>query len=681
MSGLSTSLAPSRAANPRLASRKECANAIRALSMDAVQKANSGHPGAPMGMADIAEVLWHDYLQHNPSNPNWINRDRFVMSNGHGSMLVYSLLHLSGYDLSVEDLKQFRQLHSKTPGHPEYGYTPGVETTTGPLGQGLANGVGMALAEKTLAAQFNRAGFPIIDHYTYVFAGDGCLMEGISHEVCSLAGTLKLGKLVVFYDDNGISIDGEVHEWFTDDTAKRFDSYGWQVLKVDGHDAARITQAIDAARADTARPSLIICKTIIGFGSPNKQGKESCHGSPLGADEVQATRTALGWPHAPFEVPADIYTTWDARETGFQSESRWKELFTRYEEEHPEQAMELIRRVKGQFHDDFGQQADAFIKQCQEKGEAIASRKASQNCIGTFGKMLPELLGGSADLTGSNLTNWSGSVPVSRDAAGNYIYYGVREFGMAAINNGIALHGGFIPYAGTFLVFMEYARNAVRMAALMKQQSIFVFTHDSIGQGEDGPTHQPVEQVANLRGTPNMTVWRPADSVETAVAWKAALLQRKGPTSLILSRQNLPHLARSEQQVAQIGKGGYVLLDCNGAPEAIVIATGSEVAIALEAVKALQAAGRKVRLVSMPSTTVFDQQDAGWKEQVLPAAVRKRVAVEAAHTDCWYKYVGLDGRIIGMQSFGESAPGAAVLKHFGFTAAAVQNAVEGLLGS
>jgi len=679
MSGLSTGLAPSRAANPRQASRKDCANAIRALSMDAVQKANSGHPGAPMGMADIAEVLWHDYLQHNPSNPNWINRDRFVLSNGHGSMLVYSLLHLSGYDLSVEDLKNFRQLHSRTPGHPEYGYTPGVETTTGPLGQGLANGVGMALAERTLAAQFNRARFPIIDHYTYVFAGDGCLMEGISHEVCSLAGTLKLGKLVVFYDDNGISIDGEVHEWFSDDTAKRFDSYGWQVLKVDGHDPAQIASAIDAARADTARPSLIICKTLIGYGSPNKQGKESCHGSPLGADEVQATRTALGWPHAPFEVPAAIYATWDARETGFQAESRWKELFTHYEEEHPELAMELIRRVKGQYHDDFGQQADDFVRECQQKGESIASRKASQNCIGAFGKMLPELLGGSADLTGSNLTNWSGSVPVSRDAAGNYIYYGVREFGMAAINNGIALHGGFIPYAGTFLVFMEYARNAVRMAALMKQQSIFVFTHDSIGQGEDGPTHQPVEQVANLRGTPNMTVWRPADSVETAVAWKAALLQRKGPTALILSRQNLPHLARSEQQVAQIGKGGYVLLDCNEVPEAIVIATGSEVAIALEAVKALQAAGRKVRLVSIPSTTVFDQQDAAWKEQVLPAAVRRRVAVEAAHSDFWYKYVGLDGKVIGMQSFGESAPGPAVLKHFGFTAAAVQGAVEGLL--
>jgi transketolase len=670
-----------RATAPRAASRKDCANAIRALSMDAVQKANSGHPGAPMGMADIAEVLWHDFLKHNPANPHWIDRDRFVLSNGHGSMLLYSLLHLSGYALGIDDLKNFRQLHSRTPGHPEFGYTPGVETTTGPLGQGLANGVGMALAERTLAAQFNREGFPVIDHYTWVFAGDGCLMEGISHEVCSLAGTLKLGKLIVCYDDNGISIDGEVHEWFSDDTAKRFDSYGWQVLRVDGHDPEQIAAALAAARADSERPSLLICKTIIGYGSPNKQGKESSHGSPLGADEVEATRAALGWPHPPFEVPTDIYRSWDARETGFHAESRWKELFTRYEEQHPELAMELIRRIKGEFHDDFEQQAEAFIHQCHDKGESIASRKASQNCIGAFGKLLPELLGGSADLTGSNLTNWSGSVPVSRDPAGNYIYYGVREFGMAAINNGIALHGGFIPYAGTFLVFMEYARNAVRMAALMQQQSIFVFTHDSIGQGEDGPTHQPVEQVANLRSTPNMSVWRPADAVETAVAWKAALLQRKGPTALVLSRQNLPHLLRSEEQLSQIGKGGYVLLDCAGEPEAIVIATGSEVAIALDAVKALQAAGSKVRLVSLPSTSVFDQQSDDWKQQVLPATVRKRVAVEAAHTDCWYKYVGLDGVIIGMRSFGESAPGPAVLKHFGFTADAVRAAVEGLLSS
>jgi transketolase len=666
-------------ARERLASRRDCANAIRALSMDAVQKAKSGHPGAPMGMADIAEVLWHDYLQHNPSNPNWINRDRFVLSNGHGSMLIYSLLHLTGYDLSIDDLKQFRQLHSKTPGHPEYGYTPGVETTTGPLGQGLANGVGMAIAEKTLAAQFNREQFDVINHHTYVFVGDGCLMEGVSHEVCSLAGRLGLGKLIVFYDDNGISIDGHVEEWFADDTAKRFDAYNWQVLHADGHDPAQIAAAIDAARANTQQPTLIICKTIIGFGSPNKQGKEECHGAPLGEDEIQATRKALNWLHLPFDVPTEVYRTWDARETGFQAESKWKEIFTHYEEEHPELAMELIRRIKQEFHGDFEKQADAWIRQCHDKGESIASRKASQNCIGTFGKLLPELLGGSADLTGSNLTNWSGSEPITRNAAGNYIYYGVREFGMAAINNGIALHGGFIPYGGTFLVFMEYARNAVRMAALMKQQNIFVFTHDSIGQGEDGPTHQPIEQVANLRGTPNMSLWRPADAVETAVAWKQTLLNRKGPTALILSRQNLPHLARSEAQLGDIARGGYVLLDCAGTPDVIVIATGSEVAIALEAVKHLQAEGTAVRLVSMPSTTTFDAQPESWKQMVLPPEVRKRVAVEAGHTDGWYKYVGLDGKVIGMTSFGESAPGPAVLKHFGFTADHIIDTVEELL--
>ncbi len=670
---------PSRAGSPRSASRRDCANAIRALSMDAVQKANSGHPGAPMGMADIAEVLWHDYLQHNPSNPHWPNRDRFVLSNGHGSMLLYSLLHLSGYEVSIDDIKNFRQLHSRTPGHPEYGYTPGVETTTGPLGQGIANGVGMALAERTLAAQFNREGFPVVDHYTYVFAGDGCLMEGVSHEVCSLAGTLKLGKLILFYDDNGISIDGEVHEWFTDDTAKRFDSYGWQVLRADGHDTAAVIKAIDAARVNTAQPTLIICKTIIGYGAPNKQGKEVCHGAPLGTDEIQATRAALQWHHLPFEVPAEIYQTWDARETGFQVESAWKELFTHYEEEHPDLAMELIRRIKGELHNDFGNNADAFIRQCHDKGESIATRKASQNCIGAFGKLLPELLGGSADLTGSNLTSWSGSVAVSRNAAGNYIYYGVREFGMTAINNGIALHGGFIPYAGTFLVFMDYARNAVRMAALMKQQSIFVFTHDSIGQGEDGPTHQPVEQIANLRSTPNMALWRPADSVETAVAWKAALTNRDGPTALVLSRQNLPHLARNEEQLAAIAKGGYVLLDCAGTPEAIVIATGSEVSVALQAVKELQTAGKRVRLVSLPSTSVFDAQPEAWKQQVLPSSVRKRLAVEAAHPDCWYKYVGLDGKVLGMTTFGESAPGPAVMKHFGFTPEKIKAAVESLL--
>jgi transketolase len=594
-------------------------------------------------------------------------------------MLVYSLLHLTGYDLSIEDLKNFRQLHSKTPGHPEFGYTPGVETTTGPLGQGLANAVGMAIAERTLAAQFNRPDYDIIDHYTYVFAGDGCLMEGISHEVCSLAGTLKLGKLIMFYDDNGISIDGEVHEWFSDNTAQRFAAYGWQVLQVDGHDAASIKAAIEAARANTAQPSILLCKTIIGFGSPNKQGKESCHGSPLGADEIQATRTALNWPYPPFEVPEAIYHTWNAREKGFIAESAWKERFTEYEEEHPDLAMELIRRIKRELHHDFEQHMDDYISECQHKAESIASRKASQNCLGAFGPWLPELLGGSADLTGSNLTNWKGSVPISQDAAGNYIYYGVREFGMAAINNGIALHGGFIAYAGTFLVFMDYMRNAVRMAALMKQQSIYVFTHDSIGQGEDGPTHQPVEQVATLRGTPNMTVWRPADATETAVAWKAALLNRNGPTALILSRQNLPALARSPEQVALIARGGYVLCDCQGTPAVIVIATGSEVAIALQAVQTLQAAGKAVRLVSMPSTSAFDQQPAEWKQQVLPASVSKRLAVEAGHTDTWYKYVGLDGKVIGMQTFGESAPGPAVLKHFGFTAEHIAAVVETLL--
>jgi transketolase len=663
----------------RLASRRECANAIRALSMDAVQKANSGHPGAPMGMADIAEVLWHDFMRHNPSNPNWLNRDRFVLSNGHGSMLMYSLLHLTGYDLGIDDLKNFRQLHSKTPGHPEYGYTPGVETTTGPLGQGLANAVGMAIAERTLAAQFNREQFNVVDHHTYVFAGDGCLMEGISHEVCSLAGTLKLGKLILFYDDNGISIDGEVHEWFSDDTAKRFDAYGWQVIKVDGHDAEAIKTAIEAARANTTQPSILICKTIIGYGSPNKQGKESCHGAPLGADEIQATRAALQWHHLPFDIPSEIYATWNARERGFQAESAWKGLFTHYEEEHPELAMELVRRFKGELFSDFEDHANSFIAECQAKAENIASRKASQNCIAAYGQYLPELLGGSADLTGSNLTNWKGSVPISQDPSGNYIYYGVREFAMGAINNGIALHGGFIPYGGTFLVFMEYMRNAVRMAALMQQQSIYVFTHDSIGQGEDGPTHQPIEQIANLRGTPNMSVWRPADATETAVSWKVAIQHQNGPTALILSRQNLPTLARTEEQVAAIKKGAYVLFDSVGQPEAIVIGTGSEMAIALQAVKDLQAAGKRVRLVSMPSTTVFDAQSADWKEQVLPSAVRKRVAVEAAHADFWYKYVGLDGKVVGMQSFGESAPGAAVLKHFGFTVENVRATVESLL--
>lgn len=649
-------------------SRKQCANAIRALSMDAVQKAASGHPGAPMGMADIAEVLWNDYLKHNPGNPHWFNRDRFVLSNGHGSMLMYSLLHLSGYDLSIDEIKQFRQLGSKTPGHPEFGYTPGVETTTGPLGQGLANAVGMAIAEKTLAAQCNRKNHEIIDHYTYVFAGDGCLMEGVSHEVCSLAGTLKLGKLIVFYDDNGISIDGEVDQWYTDDTDKRFDAYGWQVLAIDGHDSKAIAKAIEQAQKETGKPTLIRCKTIIGFGSPNKQGTAATHGSPLGVDEVAATRKALDWPHAPFEIPAEIKQAWDAREKGFQAETAWKEKLVMFEEAHPTSAMELVRRLKDQLPSHFSAKADAYIAKCQETAENIPSRKASQNCIETYAALLPELIGGSADLTGSNLTNWSGSTAISEKADGNYIYYGVREFGMTAIASGIALHGGFIPYTATFLIFMEYARNAVRMAALMGQQSIFVYTHDSIGQGEDGPTHQPIEQLANLRSTPNMSVWRPCDNVESAVAWKAAIERNNGPTALVFSRQNLLHQKRSAQQLADIARGGYILQDCKGTPDIIIIATGSEVAICAEAVASLHKDGKAVRLVSMPCVDVFEAQDADYQEQVLPAKVRKRLAVEAAGVDYWYKWVGLDGKIIGMRSFGESAPGPVLMQHFGFSA-------------
>lgn len=652
----------------RLTTRRERANAIRALSMDAVQKANSGHPGAPMGMADIAEVLWGDYLSHNPGNPQWLNRDRFVLSNGHGSMLIYSLLHLSGYNLPIEELQNFRQLHSSTPGHPEYGYTPGVETTTGPLGQGLANGVGMAIAEKTLAAQFNKPEHTIVDHFTYVFAGDGCLMEGISHEVCSLAGTLALGKLIVFYDDNGISIDGDIEGWFTDDTTKRFEAYGWQVLSADGHNPQQIIAAIDAARSDLSRPTLIRCKTVIGFGSPAKAGTSDVHGSPLGAAEVAATREALGWSHEAFDIPAPIKMDWDARERGFQAESRWKEALVRYEEAYPELAMEFVRRLKGELPSHFEQRANDFIAASQAKAENIASRKASQNTIAAFSEILPELLGGSADLAGSNLTMWKGSAPLSDRADGNYIYYGVREFGMSAIMNGIALHGGFIPYGGTFLIFMEYARNAVRMSALMKQQVINVYTHDSIGQGEDGPTHQPIEQLASLRTTPNMSVWRPADAVETAVAWKHALQRHDGPTSLVFSRQNLPHQSRTDDQVAAISRGAYVLEACSGQPDIIVIATGSEVGIARDAVKTLRDQGVNARLVSMPSTDVFEAQDAAYREQVLPSAVRKRLAVEAAAADYWYKYVGLDGAIIGMTRFGESAPGGVLMKEFGFTA-------------
>ena len=658
-------------------SRRDCANAIRVLSMDAVQKAKSGHPGAPMGMADIAEVLWRDFLSHNPGNPGWFNRDRFVLSNGHGSMLIYSLLHLSGYALPMSELENFRQLHSATPGHPEYGDTPGVETTTGPLGQGLANAVGMAVAEKTLAAQFNRDGHEVINHYTYVFAGDGCLMEGISHEVCSLAGTLKLGKLILLYDDNGISIDGEVAEWFSDDTAKRFESYGWQVLAADGHDSAAIAAAIAAAQGEPDKPTLISCKTVIGFGSPNKGGTAATHGAPLGEDEVAAVREELGWPHAPFVVPEEIRAAWDATEKGFAAESAWKEKLVAYEEEYPELAMELVRRIKGELPGEFSAKAEAYIQQCQETEDNIASRKASQNCIEVFGALLPELIGGSADLTGSNLTTWSGSMPVTLDAGGNYIYYGVREFGMTAMASGIALHGGFIPYTGTFLIFMEYARNAARMAALMKQHSILVYTHDSIGQGEDGPTHQPIEQLTALRATPNMSVWRPCDNVESAVAWKAALERNTGPTALVFSRQGIPHQARDAEQLANISRGAYVLKDCDGTPDVIVIATGSEVQICVEAVGKLQSEGVAARLVSMPSPDVFEAQDQDYRDAVLPPSVRNRVAVEAAAVDYWHKWVGMDGQIIGMRSFGASAPGGVLMEHFGFTADAVVAAAKG----
>ena len=656
-------------------SRNDLANAIRALSMDAVQKAKSGHPGAPMGMADIAEVLWNDYLSHNPANPSWANRDRFVLSNGHGSMLQYSLLHLSGYDVSIDDIRNFRQLHSKTPGHPEYGYTPGVETTTGPLGQGIANAVGFAIAEKALAATFNRPGHNIVDHYTYAFLGDGCLMEGISHEVASLAGTLGLGKLIFFYDDNGISIDGEVDGWFTDDTPKRFEAYGWQVIPaVDGHNADAIRAAVESARANTTQPTLICCKTIIGFGSPNKQGTEGSHGAPLGDDEIVLTREKLGWKHEPFHIPDEIYSAWDAREKGAAAEQAWSEAFAAYEQAEPELAAEFRRRMDGELPADFAAKAAAYIRECQDKGETIASRKASQNALNAYGPLLPELLGGSADLAGSNLTIWSGSKGLTRDdASGNYLYYGVREFGMAAIMNGIALHGGYIPYGATFLIFMEYCRNAVRMAALMKQRSIFVFTHDSIGLGEDGPTHQPIEQLASLRTTPNMNTWRPADAVESAVAWKAALERKDGPSALVFSRQGLPHQDRDDTQLANVAKGGYILSDDGGTPDLILIATGSEVALAQQAAATLRVNNHKVRVVSMPSTEVFEAQSAQYKQKVLPLDVTNRIAIEAAIEDYWYKYVGLDGRVIGMTSFGESAPAEELFREFGIT---VENIVD-----
>lgn len=660
--------------------RKQLANAIRVLSMDAIQKANSGHPGAPMGMADIAEVLWNDFLKHNPSNPQWVNRDRFVLSNGHGSMLLYALLHLSGYDLSIEDLKNFRQFHSKTPGHPEYGYAPGVETTTGPLGQGISNAVGMAIAEKTLAAQFNRPNHAIIDHYTYVFLGDGCMMEGISHEVCSLAGTLKLGKLIAFYDDNGISIDGEVEGWFSDDTAKRFEAYGWQVIPaVDGHNAEAIRQAVLAAQQVMDKPTLICCKTVIGCGSPNKQGKEECHGAPLGDAEIALTRQALEWTAPAFEIPADIYAGWDAKAKGQQAQSAWESQFVAYAQAYPELATELQRRLKGEFPSDWQAKAAEFIATTQVKAEKIASRKASQNSLAHFNALLPELLGGSADLAGSNLTLWKGSKGIQQDAAGNYIYYGVREFGMAAINNGIALHGGFIPYGATFLMFSEYARNALRMAALMKLRSIFVFTHDSIGLGEDGPTHQPVEQIATLRLIPNMSVWRPCDATESAVAWKLALERKTMPTSMAFSRQNLNPQPRSAEQVANISRGGYILLEPATAPEAIIIATGSEVGLAVDAATQLNQAGHAIRVVSMPSSDTFDAQPEAYKADVLPANITARVVVEAGVSDGWYKYVGWQGKIIGINCFGESAPAGELMKHFGFTTDNVVNTVKTLL--
>jgi len=655
-------------------SRQELANAIRALSMDAVQQANSGHPGAPMGMADIAQVLWTDFLKHNPTNPNWADRDRFILSNGHGSMLIYSLLHLTGYDLSIEDLKNFRQLHSKTPGHPEYGYAPGVETTTGPLGQGITNAIGMAIAERSLAASFNKEGHDIVDHHTYTFLGDGCLMEGISHEACSLAGTLGLGKLIAFWDDNGISIDGDVEGWFTDDTPKRFEAYGWQVISVDGHNPEEIKAAIISAKAETTKPTMICCKTIIGFGSPAKQGTHDCHGAPLGHDEIAATRKALGWNHGPFEIPADVYAGWDNKEQGQAAEQSWDEKFAAYAAAYPELAAEYKRRVNNELPAEWETKSSAYIADLQANQGNIATRKASQNCIEAYGAILPELLGGSADLAPSNLTMWSGTKAITADdATGNYIHYGVREFAMAAIINGIALHKGFVPYGATFLMFMEYARNALRMSAIMKQRSIQVFTHDSIGLGEDGPTHQPVEQIASLRLTPNMNTWRPCDSVESAVAWKFAIESVDAPSSLIFSRQNLKPQARDAQQLADVAKGGYVLIDSATPAEIILIATGSEVQLAVESAAELTAQGKAVRVVSIPCTEQFELQSAEYKESVLPAAVTKRVAIEAGIADYWYKYVGLNGAVIGMTTFGESAPADQLFEMFGFTVDNVVN--------
>ncbi|HBI2862939.1 TPA: transketolase [Escherichia coli] len=659
------------------------ANAIRMLSVDAIQKANSGHPGAPMGMADIAEVVWRRHLRHNPKNPQWFNRDRYVQSNGHGSMLIYALLHLTGYDLSMDDIRDFRQLHSRTPGHPEYGYTPGVETTTGPLGQGVANAVGMAIAEKALAAEFNKPGFNIVDHHTWLFLGDGCLMEGISHEACGLAGTLKLGNLIAIWDDNGISIDGHVEGWFAEDTAARFRAYGWHVIEgVDGHDPEEVDAAVREAKSVTDKPSLLCCKTIIGFGSPNKANSHDCHGSALGADEVALVRERLQWPYAPFEIPGEIYAAWDATEKGAQVQQEWDALFADYAKQWPELAAEFTRRMKGDLPAGWVENMQKYVHDLQSHPAALATRQVSQKCLNHFADMLPELMGGSADLSPSNLTRHQKSVDFTgENPAGNYISYGVREFGMSAIMNGLALHGGFIPYGGTFLMFMEYARNALRMAALMKIRSVFVYTHDTIGLGEDGPTHQPVEQLASLRLTPNMETWRGCDQVEVAVAWQQAIERKDGPTSLVLTRQPLAQQPRTAAQLAEIARGGYVLSDCDGQPEMILISAGSEIELVVSAAKALTEEGRKVRVVSLPCTERFDNQDAAYKESVLPKAVRKRLAVEASIAGFWERYVGLNGKVIGMTSFGESAPANVLFKHFGFTPESVLAQARELLNS
>ncbi len=653
---------------------KDLANALRALSMDAIQKANSGHPGAPMGMADIAEVLWHDFLNHNPANPKWFNRDRFVLSNGHGSMLLYSLLHLTGYDLTIEDLKNFRQLHSRTPGHPEYGYTDGVETTTGPLGQGITNAVGMALAEKILESQFNRDGFDVVNHYTYVFMGDGCLMEGVSHEACSLAGTLKLGKLIAFWDNNGISIDGKTSGWFAENTAARFAAYGWHVQEIDGHNYEAIAEAIKNAQQVTDKPSIICCKTIIGFGSPNKQGTQNCHGSPLGDAEIALAKEKLGWKYGPFEIPEEIYSAWNAKDNGTKKEQSWNELFASYKKAYPELAAEFERRINHVLPSDWAEKSEQYIKELQANPAKIASRKASQNALNAYGAIVPELLGGSADLAPSNLTMHANSKSITPDdASGNYIHYGVREFGMSAIMNGAYLHGGFIPYGATFLIFMEYAKNAVRMSALMKLPIIYVFTHDSIGLGEDGPTHQPIEQISSLRITPNINTWRPCDQVESAVAWKFAIESKETPNALIFSRQGLAQMDRTDEQLANIKKGGYVLKEGTQNPDLIIIATGSEVELAMNTATELEKQGKKVRVVSMPCTEVFDKQSAEYRESVLPSSCRRRYAIEAGITDFWYKYVGLDGRVLGIDRFGESAPANDLFKFFGFT---LENSVK-----